>query len=73
MLALWAQQFQGGPRTWGFGEFAIALIIVIAIVAVVFAAARGMGVAIPSWVIHVGWIVLAAFVCIFAIRLLLSM
>jgi hypothetical protein len=60
-------------RGWGFGELAILVIIIAAVVAVVFIGTKAMGVAIPQWVISVFWVLVIAFVCIVAIRLLMSM
>lgn len=54
-------------------QLAIAVIFIAAVVAIVFVAVRAMGLAIPAWLIQVFWIVIAAFVCIAAIRLLMSM
>ncbi len=62
-----------GPRSWGFVDFAKAVIIVIAIVAVVYVACRAMGIAIPQWLIQIAVIVVVAFVAIFAISLLATM
>lgn len=58
---------------WTVGEIAVALIVVLAIVAVVVVITRGMGVAIPGWLIQVFWIVVAAAVGILAVRFLLSL
>ena len=52
------------------GQYVILLIFIVAVVAIGFTACAAMGIAIPSWVIHVFWIVVIAFVCIGAIRLL---
>lgn len=70
MLSLIAQ---ASVRTWSFGEMAIGIVILIAVLAVVWIFVKQSGVPIPQWLIHVAWIVVAAFVCIIAIRLLLSM
>lgn len=56
----------------GIAGMAIWVIIVAAIVAIVFIACRAMGVAIPPWVVQVFWVVIIAIVCVFAIKLLLS-
>ncbi len=52
---------------------AIMVIIVIAIVAIVFVVARVAGIQVPQWLIHIGWILLVAFVGILAIKLLMRM
>jgi hypothetical protein len=56
----------------GIAGLAIWLILLAAVVAIVFIACRAMGIAIPGWVVQVFWIVVIAFVCIFAIKLLLG-
>jgi uncharacterized protein (DUF983 family) len=55
------------------GQIAIAIVVIAAIVAVVFVALRQFNVAIPSWVVHVFWILVVAAVCILAIRFLLTL
>lgn len=57
----------------GIAGLAIAIILIAAVAAIVFIALRQMGVAIPPWVIQVFWVLVVAFVCIAAIRFLLSM
>ncbi len=52
---------------------AIMLVIIIAIVGVVIVVIRVSGISIPQWIIHIGWILLVAFIAIFAIRLLMRM
>ena len=71
MLALFAQNAVW--TGWGIGQIAIAIIIVAAIVAIVYVALRKMGVSIPDWVVQIFWIVVVAFVCIVAIRFVLTM
>ncbi len=58
---------------WTFPEFLIAVVIVAAVVAVVFAALREFGIEIPPFVVRVFWIVCCAVLAVFAIRLLLSL
>lgn len=57
----------------GWGGLAIAIIILAAVFIIVAIALRQMGVAIPAWVQQVFWVVVVAFVCIAAIKFLLSM
>jgi hypothetical protein len=57
----------------GIGQWAIWAVAVLAVLAIVYVAARAFGVAIPGWLIQVLWIVLAAVVCILAIRFVLSL
>lgn len=64
---------QGPFWGWSFGEMAIAVVIVAAVVALVWVALRQFGVGIPAWVIQVFWILVVAFVVILAIRLVMSM
>ncbi len=59
--------------TWGIGEIAVAIILVAAIIGIVAIACREFGVAIPQWLWQVIGIVVAAFVCIVAVRFLLTM
>ncbi len=54
------------------GQWAILLILVAAIIIIVFIACAAMGVVIPGWVQHVGWVLIIAFVCIGAIKLLMG-
>jgi uncharacterized protein (DUF983 family) len=61
------------PGAWSFGEIAIAIVIIGAVVGVVYVALRQFGVAIPAWVVQIFWIVVVAIVAILAIRLLLSL
>jgi amino acid transporter len=56
------------PRT--IAGYAIWLVIVIAIVACVYVAARAFGVIIPAWIVTLFWIVIAAVVVIGVIRFL---
>jgi hypothetical protein len=60
---------------WGYSlaELAIAVVIIAAIVACVLVGLRYFGVQVPHVIIHVGWILLVAFVVVAAIRLLASM
>ncbi len=58
---------------YSIGQLAIAIIIIAAIVAVVYVALGKMGVGIPAWVTSIFWILIVAFVCIAAIRLLMNM
>lgn len=58
---------------YSIGQIAIAVIVVAAIVAVVYVGLGKMGVAIPPWVVSIFWILVVAFICIAAIRLLMSM
>ncbi len=60
-------------RSWGIAEIAIAIVIIAAIVALVYVALRQFGVGIPQWVQTVFWIIVVAFVIIFAIRLVAGM
>ncbi len=64
---------QVGAGGWGIAQWCIALIIIIAVVAILFIFIRVSGVNIPQWVWQVIGIVIAAIVCIVAIRFLLTM
>ncbi len=74
MNALFAQRGALPPMgAWGFGEIIIAIIVIAACVGIMYVALRVFGVGIPPWVVQIFWIVVVAFVAIFAIRLLLGM
>lgn len=68
-----AALFAGPVAGWSIGELAIALVIVAAVVALVYIAFRQFGITIPAWVVQVFWVIVVAFVVIFAIRLVMSM
>ena len=57
----------------GIAELAIAIIVIIAVVAILWVFIKQSGVPIPGWLIQVFWIVLAAIVCIAAIKFVISM
>lgn len=57
----------------GIGGLAIYIVIIAAVIAVVLVACKAMGVAIPSWVSHVLWIVVIALVCVWAIKFLMTL
>jgi hypothetical protein len=59
------------PRT--IAGWAIWLVILIAIVAAVYVAAQAFGIVIPSWIITLFWICVAAMVVIGVIRFLASL
>jgi hypothetical protein len=61
------------PTAWSFGDLAIFIVMVAAVVALVYVALRKFGVAIPDWVQQVFWILIVAFCVILAIRLVMSM
>jgi hypothetical protein len=54
-------------------QIIITVIIVIAAIGILYIVAQAAEVTIPPWVIRIGWILLVAFVAIFAIKLLMSM
>lgn len=54
-------------------HWVILIIVVAAIIGILFVALRQFGIAIPAWLIQVFWIVVAAIVCIGAIKLIASM
>jgi hypothetical protein len=58
---------------YSIGQIAIAVVIVAAVVALVYIALRQFGIQIPDWVVQVFWVLIVAFVIIFAIKLVLSM
>lgn len=60
-------------RSWSFGELAIRLIIIAAIIAIILIALKAFKIPIPEWAIQICWVLGIAFVCILAIHLLMSM
>lgn len=56
-----------------FVQLAIWIVVIAAVVALVYVALRKFGIQIPEWVVQVFWIVVVAFVVIFAIKLVASM
>jgi hypothetical protein len=55
------------------GTYAIIGIIIAAIVAVVYVILNRMGIQIPSWVVTLFWIIVAAVVGILVVRFLMSL
>lgn len=68
-LALFGQAF----GTYSIGQLAIFIAIVIGIVALLYILSRAVGVAIPPWIIQIGWVLLALVLVIGAIRIVMSM
>jgi len=58
---------------YSFVHILIMVIVVAACVGIALVAMRQAGIAVPPFVVQIFWIVLAAFVAIFAIRLVMSM
>ncbi len=58
---------------WTFVQWIIAIIVIAACVGIMYVGLGVMGVAIPSWVITIGWICAAAFVGIIAIKFIVSL
>jgi len=73
MHLILAQQRGLDFGSWGIAQFAIALIIVVAIVAIVMIFLRQAGIPVPGWIWNVVWIVVGAVVCIAAIRFIMGM
>lgn len=57
---------------WSIANLIVALIVIAAAIGILFVVLRVAGIAIPAWAVQIFWIVLVAFVAIFAIRLLFS-
>jgi len=55
------------------GQLATYLVVAAALIAIVWIALTQMGVAIPPWVIQIGWVIVVCFVALLAIRVVLSM
>lgn len=69
MIPLMADIFVGG----GIINLLIYVIVIGAVIGIVYVALQQFGVAIPAWATKIFWIVVVAFVAIFAIKLILSM
>jgi hypothetical protein len=54
------------------GQYAILLVFIAAVLVITYIACTAMGVIIPAWVVNVFWVLVIAFVCIAAIRLLIG-
>lgn len=54
------------------GGWAIWIVVIVAIIAIVYVMAQVSGIVIPSFVITVGWILLAVVISVAAIRFLLG-
>lgn len=59
--------------SYSFIQMAEIAIVIAAVVAIVLIGARAMGVNIPGWFIQIGWVIIIAVVCIYAIKLVMSM
>jgi uncharacterized protein with PQ loop repeat len=55
------------------GSWLIYAIVIAAIIGIALVAARAAGVAVPQWVITIGWIVVVAVFAIAAIKFLLGL
>ena len=66
MLPLFAQGMVSGTVVY----YAVAIILIAAVIGVVFVITRQMGVTIPPFIVTICWIVLAAAIGILAIRFL---
>jgi hypothetical protein len=58
---------------WGIAQWAIAIIIVAGIVAVVVIILKAFEIQIPAWFIKILWVLLAVVVGIVAIKFLISL
>lgn len=56
-----------------WGDIAIAIVVIAAVIALVFVALRQFGIALPAWFVQVLWIVCAAVVVILAIRFVMTL
>jgi bacteriorhodopsin len=54
------------------GRWAIIAVVVAAIIGVVYVGLQQAGIAIPAFVVRVFWIVVAAVICVVAIKFLLG-
>lgn len=58
---------------WSISQWAIAIIVICGIVAVVFLVTRQLGVTIPPFFIQILWIILAVVIGVVAVRFLAGM
>lgn len=58
---------------WSIAQWAIAIIVICGIVAVVVLVTRQMGVTIPPFFVNILWIVLAVVIGVLAVRFLADM
>ncbi len=72
MNLMLAEMFAPG-RPWGFVEFAIAIVVILAVCGLVLIFTRVAGITLPQWVWQVLGIVIAAVVIIWAIRFVAGM
>lgn len=54
-------------------HWAIVLIVIVAVIAILVIFVKQTGIQIPAFIINVFWVLLAAFICIAAIKLLMEM
>lgn len=58
---------------WGLAQWAIAIIVLAGIIAIVIVVTKQMGVQIPPFIVHVLWIILAVIIGVVAVKFLLTM
>jgi hypothetical protein len=69
LLALWQTHY----TQWTIFDWLVLIVAVAAAIGVLFIVLKVFKVEIPPWFIQIMWIMAAAFVAIFAIRLLSTM
>jgi hypothetical protein len=57
---------------WSIGQLMIVIIVVAAVIGIAMIAVRASGIAIPSWVTQIVWIVIVVFVAVLAIKFLIG-
>lgn len=72
MFSLFADVVGPAHRPWTLGEIAIAVVIALALVAIVYIATKAMGVTIPQWLIQIVLVCVVAVVAVLAIKFILS-
>lgn len=73
MNALLAQVRVVPAASWSLGEILIAVVVLAAIVAIVYAALQYFSVSIPPVVVRIFWILVVAVLAILAVKFLLSL
>jgi hypothetical protein len=58
---------------WSVVSLAIFIVVVVGLAAIVYTVCRGFGIAIPDWVVKVGWIVLGVLIAVVAIQFIASL
>lgn len=53
---------------YSVSQLAVAAVVILGVLAIVYIASHAMGVIIPSWVVSIFWVLLVVFIAVLAIR-----